>query len=109
MKMGLNSHSAGSAIRTTSPHFRPRVGTVLGTSGVATMCACKAHDLAFLNDETKTMKLHRNERAVLQSVERREWKSVRGLKHELGRYARYANATLREDRQPRLRENQGRA
>ena len=46
------------------------------------------------------MKLDSNEKELLVSLERGEWKSVRGGKGQRARYARYANTTFRKD--PRL-------
>jgi hypothetical protein len=43
---------------------------------------------------TTRVKLDRNEREILKAVDRREWKSLRGLKRERTRYARYAKATM---------------
>jgi predicted DNA binding CopG/RHH family protein len=44
-----------------------------------------------------------NERDILESVERREWTSVPGVKRERGRYVRYAKATFRKDRRLNIR------
>jgi hypothetical protein len=46
------------------------------------------------------MKLDSNEKELLASLERGEWKSVRGGKGQRARYARHAGTTLRKD--PRL-------
>jgi hypothetical protein len=46
----------------------------------------------------KRMKLGANEKELLASVERGEWKSVGNVKGERAPYARYAMATLRKDR-----------
>ena len=43
------------------------------------------------------MKLDPNEKAILESVEKGEWRSVRGLKEERKRYGGYAAATFRKD------------
>ena len=43
-------------------------------------------------------KLDPKERELLDSVDRGEWRSVRGLKGERKRYGRYAAATFRKDR-----------
>ena len=45
-----------------------------------------------------TTKLDADEKELLDSVERGEWKSVGGGKRERARYARYAKATFRKDR-----------
>jgi len=49
------------------------------------------------------MKLDSNEKQVLKSVERGEWRSVRGGARERARYARYARATFRKDRRLNIR------
>ncbi len=49
------------------------------------------------------MKLDANEKAILESVERGEWRSARGTKGERTRYARYARATFRKDRRLNIR------
>jgi hypothetical protein len=43
------------------------------------------------------MKLDSDEKALLGSVDRGDWKSA-GCKFERARYSRYANATFRKDR-----------
>ncbi len=49
------------------------------------------------------MKLDPKEQEILESVERGEWRSVRGAKRERSRYARYARATFRKDRRVNIR------
>lgn len=49
------------------------------------------------------MKLDPTEKALLQSVERGEWKSVRGAASERARYAQAARATFRKDRRLNIR------
>ena len=49
------------------------------------------------------MKLDADEKELLESVERGEWKSVGGGKRERTRYARYAKATFRKDRRLNIR------
>jgi predicted DNA binding CopG/RHH family protein len=49
------------------------------------------------------MKLDRDEKEILESVERGEWRSVKGVKGDVGRYARYARATFRKDRRLNIR------
>ncbi len=44
------------------------------------------------------MKLDADEKELLESVERGEWKSAGGGKRERTRYTRYAKATFRKDR-----------
>ena len=48
------------------------------------------------------MKLDADEKQLLESVERGEWKSAGG-KRERTRYARYAKATFRKDRRLNIR------
>jgi predicted DNA binding CopG/RHH family protein len=48
------------------------------------------------------MKIDANEKELLDSVERGEWKSAGG-KRERTRYARYAKATFRKDRRLNIR------
>ena len=48
------------------------------------------------------MKLDADEKEVLDSVERGEWKSASG-KRERTRYSRYAKATFRKDRRLNIR------
>ena len=48
-------------------------------------------------------KLDLKEKELLDSVERGEWRSVRGLKGERRRYGRYAVATFRKDRRVNIR------
>ena len=43
------------------------------------------------------MKLDASEREILESVERGEWRSLKGAKSGRSRYARYAKATFRKD------------
>lgn len=49
------------------------------------------------------MKLDANEKEILESVERGEWRSARAGKRERSRYARYARATFRKDRRLNIR------
>ena len=48
------------------------------------------------------MKLDANEKEIVESVERGEWRSVKA-KRERNRYARYARATFRKDRRLNIR------
>ena len=48
-------------------------------------------------------KLDSKEKELLDSVERGEWRSVRGLKGERKRFGRYAAATFRKDRRVNIR------
>ena len=49
------------------------------------------------------MKLDPEEREILASYERGEWRSVKGVKRDLDRYRRYAKATFRKDRRLNIR------
>jgi predicted DNA binding CopG/RHH family protein len=49
------------------------------------------------------MKIDADEKELLESVERGEWKSTGGGKRERARYARYAKATFRKDRRLNIR------
>ncbi|MGO9520405.1 MAG: hypothetical protein ACLPND_25490 [Candidatus Korobacteraceae bacterium] len=49
------------------------------------------------------MKLDTDEREILDSVERGEWRSAKGAKGARSRYARYAKATFRKDRRLNIR------
>lgn len=53
--------------------------------------------------EESTMKLDADEKELLGSVERGEWKSAKGGKRERTRYTRYARATFRKDRRLNIR------
>jgi len=50
-----------------------------------------------------TTKLEPDEKELLDSVERDEWKSAAGGKRARTRYARYAKATFRKDRRLNIR------
>jgi predicted DNA binding CopG/RHH family protein len=45
----------------------------------------------------------REEKAILESVERGEWRSVSNVKKEIKRYRRYALAALRKDKRINIR------
>ncbi len=49
------------------------------------------------------MKLDPKEKEIADSVERREWRSVPGVKGERKRYGRYAAATFRKDQRVNIR------
>jgi predicted DNA binding CopG/RHH family protein len=49
------------------------------------------------------MKLDPSEKGILGSVEKGEWRSIRGLKEERKRYSGYAAATFRKDRRVNIR------
>ena len=50
-----------------------------------------------------TIKLYADEKELLETVERGEWKSAGGGKRERARYSRYAKATFRKDRRLNIR------
>jgi predicted DNA binding CopG/RHH family protein len=49
------------------------------------------------------MKMDADEKELLESVERGEWKAAKGGKRERTRYSRYAKATFRKDRRLNIR------
>ena len=49
------------------------------------------------------MKLDADEKEILRSVDRGEWRSARGLARMQSQYARYATATFRKDRRVNIR------
>ena len=49
------------------------------------------------------MKLDENEKQILDSVERGEWRSMKSAKRDRSRYTRYATATFRKDRRLNIR------
>jgi predicted DNA binding CopG/RHH family protein len=49
------------------------------------------------------MKIDPKEKAIADSVDRGEWRSLPGLKEERRRYGRYAAATFRKDRRVNIR------
>ena len=53
--------------------------------------------------EESDMKMDADEKELLESVERGEWKSAKGGKRERARYSRYAKATFRKDRRLNIR------
>jgi predicted DNA binding CopG/RHH family protein len=53
--------------------------------------------------EEADVKLDADEKELLESVERGEWKSASGGKRERARYSRYAKATFRKDRRLNIR------
>lgn len=48
-------------------------------------------------------KLNEEEKELLDSYEKDEWKSVRRAKNELPRYQRYAHATFQKDKRVNIR------
>ena len=51
----------------------------------------------------KTHKLEAEEKELLRSYEKGEWKSAKPGKAELGHYAEYARATLKKDQRINIR------
>lgn len=49
------------------------------------------------------MKLTKEEREILRSVERGEWRSTRGVKDDVRRYQGYARAAVRKDKRVNIR------
>lgn len=49
------------------------------------------------------MKLSANEKEILESVERGEWRSAGNVKRERARYSRYAKPKFRKDRRLNIR------
>lgn len=51
----------------------------------------------------KKMYLDEEERDLVESIERGEWKSVRNLKQEIKKHQEYARNTLRKDKRINIR------
>jgi len=49
------------------------------------------------------VKLDKEEKDIIESYERDEWKSVKNLESEIKRYQSYASATLKKDRRVNIR------
>ncbi len=49
------------------------------------------------------MKLSKQEKEIAESVERGDWRSVRGVKKQMKRYQDYAKATVRKDKRVNIR------
>lgn len=49
------------------------------------------------------MKLSKREKEIVESVERGDWRSVRGVKKQKKRYQDYAKATVRKDKRVNIR------
>jgi predicted DNA binding CopG/RHH family protein len=49
------------------------------------------------------MKLNKQEKEIVESVERGDWRSVRGVKKQTKRYQEYAKATVRKDKRVNIR------
>lgn len=48
-------------------------------------------------------RLSKDEREILKSFEKGEWKSVKNVKQELKKYAEYARATMQKDQRINIR------
>jgi predicted DNA binding CopG/RHH family protein len=53
------------------------------------------------------MKLDKDEKALLESVERGEWRSTKPSRRDRSRYAGYARETVRKDRRVNIRISSG--
>jgi predicted DNA binding CopG/RHH family protein len=49
------------------------------------------------------MKLSEEEKKILESVEKEEWKSVKGAKEKVKKYREYARSTFRKDKRVNIR------
>lgn len=49
------------------------------------------------------MRLNKEEKAILKSVEKGEWKSVAGVEGKIRKYQAYARATFRKDKRVNIR------
>ena len=49
------------------------------------------------------MKLNKQEKQITESVERGDWRSVRGVNKQIKRYKEYAKATVRKDKRVNIR------
>ena len=49
------------------------------------------------------MRLNKEEKEILQSVEKGHWRSVPGVKKQIQRYREYARATVRKDKRVNIR------
>ncbi len=49
------------------------------------------------------MKLSKQEKEIVESVGRGDWRSVRGVKKQMKRYQDYARATVRKDKRVNIR------
>jgi len=52
------------------------------------------------------MKLDKEEKDILQSIEKGEWRSVKNVKREIKRHVEYAKATFRKDKRVNIRISQ---
>jgi predicted DNA binding CopG/RHH family protein len=49
------------------------------------------------------MKMSKEEKTMLESVEKGEWNSIRGAKGKIKKYREYAKATFRKDKRVNIR------
>jgi predicted DNA binding CopG/RHH family protein len=49
------------------------------------------------------MKISKEEKSILESVEKGEWKPIRGVKGKIKKYQEYAKATFRKDKRVNIR------
>ena len=49
------------------------------------------------------MKLSKQEKQIVESVERGDWRSIRRVKKQIERYQDYARATVRKDKRVNIR------
>ena len=59
--------------------------------------------MSILEDEMAKIKLDKEEKEILDSYERGEWKSVKNLKKEIERHKGYARQTLKKDKRVNIR------
>src|SRR3954466_6655467 len=94
------SASSSSSARTTCTWCR--------SSRMSTRCSSRrlfraGRPRSSTSVRSPTMKIDAEEKELLESVERGEWKSAGGGKRERTRYSRYAKATFRKDRRLNIR------
>jgi len=49
------------------------------------------------------MRLSKEEKSILESVEKGEWKSIQGVKENIKKYKVYSKATFRKDKRVNIR------
>ena len=59
--------------------------------------------MSIWEDEMVKIKLDKEEKDILDSYERGEWKSVKNLKKEIERHRGYARQTLKKDKRVNIR------
>ena len=59
--------------------------------------------MSIWEDEMAKVKLDKEEKEILDSYERGEWKSVKNLKKEIERHKGYARNTLKKDKRVNIR------